>query len=98
HLLGIGLCAVASELRRRGGGQHLVGELEPVGAPVVPALPDEPRPMGAHRHRHTPSLFGTPSSSRASATVAARRPTSSAIWRALAISSPFDFAISPSGR
>ncbi len=44
------------------------------------------------------SRFGTPSISRASATVAARRPTSSDICRALAISSPFDFAISPLGR
>ena len=44
------------------------------------------------------SRFFSPSSSRASATVAARRPMSSAIWRALAISSPFDFAISPFGR
>ncbi len=44
------------------------------------------------------SRFGTPSSSRASATVAARRPTSSAICLAFAISSPFDFAISPLGR
>src|SRR5215210_4311668 len=44
------------------------------------------------------SRLGMPSISRASATVAARRPTSSAIWRALEISSPFDFAISPFGR
>ena len=49
-------------------------------------------------HAFASSFFGMPSSSRASATVAARRPTSSAIWRALAISSPFDFAISPFGR
>ena len=43
--------------------------------------------------------FGfSPSISRASATVAARRPMSSAICRALAISSPLDFAISPFGQ
>ena len=37
--------------------------------------------------------LGTPSSSRASATVAGRRPTSSVIWRALAIRSPLERAI-----
>ncbi len=40
----------------------------------------------------------SPSISRASAIVAARRPTSSAMPRALAIRSPFERAISPSGR
>ena len=49
-------------------------------------------------HALASSRLGTPSNSRASATVAARRPTSSAIWRALAISSPFEVAISPFGR
>ena len=41
---------------------------------------------------------GRPSSVRASATVAGRRPTSCAICRALAIRSPLERAISPSGR
>src|SRR5436190_1912595 len=44
------------------------------------------------------SRLGTPNSSLASATVAARRPMSSAIWRTLAIRSPLDRAISPFGR
>ncbi len=41
---------------------------------------------------------GVPSSSRASATVATRRPTSSTMRRARAIRSPLERAISPSGR
>ena len=49
-------------------------------------------------HAGTRALARRPSISRASATVAARRPMSSAICRAFAISSPLDFAISPSGR
>ena len=44
------------------------------------------------------SPLGTPSISRASATVAGRRPTSSTICRALAIRSPLERAISPLGR
>ena len=44
------------------------------------------------------AIFSVPSIPRASSTVAGRRPTSSTIWRAFAIRSPFDRAISPSGR
>src|SRR4051812_4657333 len=53
---------------------------------------------GPLAHAFASAFFVSPSSSRASSTVAARRPTSSVICRALAISSPFDFAISPLGR
>ena len=63
------------------------------------ASSSEQKPPGSSRVRsrtltslsgQTRSRFGTPSSSRASATVAARRPTSSAICRALAIRSPLE--------
>ena len=54
------------------------------------------------RQAHAPlrdgALAGTPSISRASATVAGRRPTSSVICRAFAIRSPLERAISPFGR
>ena len=50
------------------------------------------------RRETAASRPGAPNRSRASATVAGRRPTSSVIWRAFAIRSPFERAISPSGR
>ena len=43
-------------------------------------------------------IFTVPRSTLASSTVATRRPMSSTIWRAFAIRSPFERAISPSGR
>ena len=50
------------------------------------------------REAHAATRRGTPSMSRASATVAGRRPTSCAIWRALAMRSPLERAMVPSGR
>ena len=43
-------------------------------------------------------IFTVPRSTLASSTVATRLPMSSTIWRAFAIRSPFERAISPSGR
>ncbi len=59
---------------------------------------EHPDPLQREAHAGLPARWGTPSMARASSTVAGRRPTSSVIWRALAISSPFEEAIRPSGR
>src|SRR5262249_52739407 len=99
--LGIRLVLIAAELQRRGAGQGLGAEQNLVSLHVL-ALAAAPGDAGAvDRGGHaqaSATLGGTPSSSPASATVAARRPTSSAIWRALAIRSPLERHISPLGR
>src|SRR5581483_4150810 len=59
-----------------------------------------PDPLQRQRHAGLPTagLAGTFSIARASSTLAGRRPISSVICRALAISSPLELAIVPSGR
>src|SRR5262249_35898069 len=52
----------------------------------------------AARPVHAATRRGTPRISRASATVAARRPMSSVGWRAWAMRSPLERAMVPSGR
>src|SRR5436190_14285225 len=71
---------------------------EPAGQ--QPRQIEYPDALERQAHAPTPATarLGTPSISRASATVAGRRPTSSVSCRAFAMRSPFEPAISPLGR
>ena len=87
----------ASEARRaveEGAAQIHIHARRPDGAPSYEVEDADV----AQSAVHASTRFGTPNSSRASATLAVRLPTSSAIRRAFAMSSPFERAISPFGR
>ena len=75
-------------------------DLDHVGAEVREQERAEAARQQAREVEHTQSVerAHTPSNARVSATVATRRPASCAIERAFATRSPFERAISPSGR